>query len=167
MQRFTWNYERSNKRWRPDENETLKNNALFDVTNDIVNINELAEILKRSPGAVKDQIKKLRKIDFLPKKKCRRKRSAFVFRLDNINYDSNEAKAEARKLFKEVSAAAEYIYQNNLTVLAVRQGKKNEDDVFIDVRNMNGLESMIKVQNEQAFVIRGNMRHGWKLAATW
>lgn len=153
--------------WRPDENETLKNNALFDVTNDIVNINELAEILKRSPGAVKDQIKKLRKTDFLPKKKCRRKRSAFVFKLDNITYDSDGAKADARKLFKEVSAAAEYIHQNNLTVLAVRKGKKNETDVFIDVRNMNGVESMIKVQDDQAFVIRGNMRYGWKIAATW
>lgn len=167
MQRMTWNYERSNKRWRPDENETLKSNALLDVTNDIVNIAELAKILKRSPRAVQDQIRKLRKIKFLPEKKSRRKRSAFVFKLDNVNYETDEARDQARKLFKQVSAAAEYIHQNNLTILSVRQGKKNEDDVFIDVRNMNGLESMIKVQDEQAFVIRGNMRHGWKLAATW
>lgn len=167
MQRITWNYERSHKRWRPDENETLKSNALLDVTNDVVNIKELAKILKRSPGAVYDQIKKLRKLEFLPKKKSRRKRSAFVFKLDNVNYETEEAKAEARKLFKQVSAAAEYIHQNNLTILSVRQGKKNETDVFIDVRNMNGLESMIKVQDDQAFVIRGNMRHGWKPVATW
>ena len=54
------------KRWTPREIKYLKRKILLDTTNSVVNINEIAKHLKRSPGAVMNRVLRLRREGVLP-----------------------------------------------------------------------------------------------------
>lgn len=55
-----------NKHWTPREIKYVADKALLDPTNAVVNVKQMAKYLKRSTGAVNNQITKLRKEGKLP-----------------------------------------------------------------------------------------------------
>jgi len=55
-----------NKHWTPREIKYIADKALLDSTNAVVNVKQMAKYLKRSTGAVNNQITKLRKEGALP-----------------------------------------------------------------------------------------------------
>ncbi|MGG2111944.1 hypothetical protein ABFY60_15700 [Lysinibacillus pakistanensis] len=54
------------KHWTPREIKYVAEKSLLDSTNAVVNVKQMAKYLKRSPGAVNNQITKLRKEGKLP-----------------------------------------------------------------------------------------------------
>ena len=160
-------YERSHQLWTEDVVDQLLKNALLDVTNGVVNITELTELLKRSKDSVRSRITLLRKMERLPKKRKKPKGMKFIFRLHNISYQSKQVEKIARECFKDMSFAAEFIYQNGMTVIEIRRGLDNPENLYIENRNLNNDIVKMKVENQKAYILSENILEGWKEAIVW
>lgn len=167
MYTFDKEYARNNMKWSDSENKKLQEKALYDLTNTVVNVDELSKLLERSPIAIRDQILSLRRKGLLPKKKKLEKKAKIVYEPHNLKYGSDEVKKQAKKHWSDVVVAADYIYKNWMTIVGVRKGTKDKSVVFIEVKNLNGIESEIKIEKKRPLIIIGNMSKGWQLARTW